>query len=155
LLYEKLISLKKDVTIDSECLVNNELYVGEDDELDFSFKFEYGTSKLNISFISENLDNFDIIPKNIIIDNTYVQNGTYKNMTIYGRNYGTSKLHLNIQAINDNSESEIDKTIEINVIRKEKELFDSLLIAFTVFVLFAVGLGLPLSKTINKYKEII
>ncbi|OUM62423.1 hypothetical protein PIROE2DRAFT_11273, partial [Piromyces sp. E2] len=142
------------VTIDSECLVDNELYVGEDDKLDFSFTIEHVTSNLNITFESENLNNFDIHPKNIIIDYKDSQNGgkTYENMTLFGRNFGTSKLHLNIQSNDDNSQNEINKTILINVVRTEKQLFDSLLIAFTVFFLFAVGLGLPLSTVIKSIK---
>jgi len=106
---------------------------------------------LNISFISENLNNFDIEPKNILITYDDFENGkTYENMTIFGRKFGTSKLHLNIQSDDDiNGLNVTDKTISINVVRTEKELFDSLLIAFTVFFLFAIGLGLPLSKIPN------
>ena len=148
MLYRNVLTLLE-VIYDSECLVNNELYVTEEDKLDLSFTIKHATSRLNITFISNDKECFDIAPQNILIDYNKTQQDenvkTYENMTLFGYNYGTSTLHLNIKQL-DGKQEEINKSIKINVVRSEKKLFDSLQIAFTVFFLFTVGLGMPLSN---------
>jgi len=73
-------------------------------------------------------------------------------MTLYGYKYGSSTLQLNIIPL-DNKQDEVNKIIKINVVRSEKQLFDALQIAFTVFFLFTVGLGMPLSIYLNFLKK--
>jgi len=97
--------------------------------------------------MSNNSDQFNIEPQNIIIDNNQTPN-INNNMTLYGYNYGSSTLHLNIKPIDEGDQKEINKTIKVNVLHSEKKLFDSLLIAFTVFFLFFVGTGMPLGLLI-------
>ncbi|KAL6609047.1 hypothetical protein U3516DRAFT_635507 [Neocallimastix sp. 'constans'] len=140
-----------DVIFDSECLVQNELYINENDKIEFSFTIENASSKLNVTFMSNNSDQFNIEPQNIIIDNNQTPN-INNNMTLYGYNYGSSTLHLNIKPIDEGDQKEINKTIKVNVLHSEKKLFDSLLIAFTVFFLFFVGTGMPLATVIKSLK---
>jgi len=143
------------VKYDSECLVNNELYVSENDKIDISFTIEQASSSLNITLISNNTECFSIEPQYIFVDyNETLQNENrkeYENMTLYGYNYGSSTLQLNIVPL-DNKQDEVNKIIKINVVRSEKKLFDGLQIAFTVLFLFTVGLGMPLSTVIKTIK---
>ncbi|ORX85553.1 hypothetical protein BCR32DRAFT_265610 [Anaeromyces robustus] len=144
------------VKYESECLVDDELYVNEEDKIDFSFSIEHSSPRLNITFQSNNKKNFDIEPQNIIINENKTDNENIKifnNITLYGYNYGSSTLHISINSIDDNdNQNEINKTVKINVLHAEKKLFDSLVIAFTVFFLFAVGTGMPLSTVIKSIK---
>eukprot|EP00833_Pecoramyces_ruminatium_P004546 jgi/Orpsp1_1/1178578/evm.model.c7180000065909.1 len=149
IIYSKGSSDILDVNYNSECLVNNELYVNKDDKVDLLFSIESNSTRLNITFISNDPSQFNIEPQNFIIDyddeNLIKKDSkVYENMILYGYNYGSSLLSLNIKPIDESDQEEINKTITINVLRAEKQLFDSLLILFTVLLLFSIGTGMPL-----------
>jgi len=157
IIYSKGSSDILDVNYNSECLVNNELYVNKDDKVDLLFSIESNSTRLNITFISNDPSQFNIEPQNFIIDyddeNLIKKDSkVYENMILYGYNYGSSLLSLNIKPIDESDQEEINKTITINVLRAEKQLFDSLLILFTVLLLFSIGTGMPLSTVIKSLK---
>eukprot|EP00833_Pecoramyces_ruminatium_P017264 jgi/Orpsp1_1/1191296/evm.model.d7180000084768.1 len=106
---------KKELSVQSQCLEKNKIFLSkQEQQVEFDIILSHPpAANINITFVNENPELFEVEPKYIFYKNAYYEVTTNKNdsMTLLEKNYNLTQ-HFKVKTFKDHGKSKLKFNIE-------------------------------------------